>query len=368
MSQVDVGRRRVEADPNGQPTLGRELSREVRLVDQVDGLRVGEARARRKMKTAQWKPVMSLVLAKGFLKRQDGCRRQPEVVCRGPVLREGLTMRKLLVVISLDFSGGGRARAEDLPYPGRLVRGRGAVLLGRPGFQHLVHRALDVDRDYRCFIGGAAVVGRRAELYAGSARGAGFRRHLATLRRAGHGRRCRVQVRGRGGPLVVTSRFFSTSPNPTVGMFVPGLDLRWRRDDGPDLGSKRCSGAGFPDERGGLQPRGLRVTCFRVFDGERLSARGNAVVSRHAGFQISQSSRPPAPPRPRDYDNAVIVVDGRGGVVPLTPRSSTTGPPGSDLRGWRPEDQPCLAKIERSAAGRRRSGGRLPRRPLRAPP
>ena len=58
--------------------------------------------------------------------------------------------------------------------------------------------------------------------------------------------------------LVVTSRLYSTSPVPTVGMYIPGLDRLLRpRSHRPHLDPQRRLGCGIPHQRGSLQSRRL---------------------------------------------------------------------------------------------------------------
>ncbi|MFY9550525.1 MAG: plastocyanin/azurin family copper-binding protein [Thermoanaerobaculia bacterium] len=115
---------------------------------------------------------------------------------------------------------------------------------------------------------------------------------------------------GASGQLVVTSRLFSTQPEPTVGMFIPGLDnsqahpttvLTSIRNGG--------SGAGFRTNVGMFNQEDTPATVtFTIFDGG--SQVGNPVtvnVGGHSGVQVNgifnvASASPPA------TENAVIVV------------------------------------------------------------
>ncbi|MFY9549730.1 MAG: hypothetical protein WAU32_01150, partial [Thermoanaerobaculia bacterium] len=115
---------------------------------------------------------------------------------------------------------------------------------------------------------------------------------------------------GASGQLVVTSRLFSTQPEPTVGMFIPGLDnseahpttvLTSIRNGG--------SGAGFRTNVGMFNREDTPATVtFTIFDGGLQV--GNPVtvnVGGHSGAQVNgifnvASASPPA------TENAVIVV------------------------------------------------------------
>jgi plastocyanin len=99
---------------------------------------------------------------------------------------------------------------------------------------------------------------------------------------------------GESEQVVVTSRLYSTAPVPTVGMFIPGLELS---DAYPNtvLTSLRNggSGGGFRTNAGAFNAGPASVTAtFRLFDGS--TPVGNAVtrtVPAHSGVQINQIFR-----------------------------------------------------------------------------
>ncbi len=94
--------------------------------------------------------------------------------------------------------------------------------------------------------------------------------------------------------VVVTSRLYSTSPTPTVGMFIPGLPLSEAYAD-TVLTSLRNGGsvAGFRTNAGLFNPNDTAVTVtFDVFDGS--AAVGHPVgvsVGAHSGAQVNQIFR-----------------------------------------------------------------------------
>ncbi len=116
--------------------------------------------------------------------------------------------------------------------------------------------------------------------------------------------------------LVVTSRLYSTAPVPTVGMFVPGLNLS---DAHPDtaLTSVRNGGpgAGFRTNVGVFNPTASVVTgTFRLFDGN--AAVGNPVaftVEPHSGGQVNDVFRA-AGVETLITGNAVVVVHASGAL------------------------------------------------------
>ncbi len=91
--------------------------------------------------------------------------------------------------------------------------------------------------------------------------------------------------------LVVTSRLYSTSPTPTVGMFIPGLDnsaahvttvLTSIRNRGPD--------SGFRSNVGVFNPEDFPVSVtFAIFDniGAAIGVPVPISVAAHSGAQVS---------------------------------------------------------------------------------
>ncbi len=122
---------------------------------------------------------------------------------------------------------------------------------------------------------------------------------------------------GSSGQLVVTSRLFSTSPTPTVGMFIPGLDnsdahpttvLTSIRNHGP--------GDGFRTNVGVFNRENSAVTVtFSIFDGNGavIGVPVARTVSGHSGVQVSGIFAAAQAPD-LATDNAVIVVSSTGDV------------------------------------------------------
>jgi plastocyanin len=115
---------------------------------------------------------------------------------------------------------------------------------------------------------------------------------------------------GSGDQLVVTSRLFSTEPEATVGMFIPGLRnseahattvLTSIRNGGPNQGFRTNVGVYNREDSG------VEVT-FRIIDGG--AQVGNAVpvnVAAHSGAQVNRIFDV-AGQGSHVTDNAVIVV------------------------------------------------------------
>jgi heme/copper-type cytochrome/quinol oxidase subunit 2 len=90
--------------------------------------------------------------------------------------------------------------------------------------------------------------------------------------------------------LVVTSRLYSTSPTPTVGMFIPGV----RNSEAHAVTvltsvSNAGAGAGFRANVGAFNPEDAAVTAtFRIFDGgAQVGSAVDRALPAHTGTQIN---------------------------------------------------------------------------------
>jgi len=121
---------------------------------------------------------------------------------------------------------------------------------------------------------------------------------------------------GGSDQLVVTSRLYSTAPEPTVGMFIPGLKnseahpttvLTSIRNGG--------AGAGFRTNPGAYNREDSAVNVtFTIFDaGAQVGSPVTRAVAGHSGVQVSGIFTVAGAP---DYatENAVIVVSATGEV------------------------------------------------------
>jgi len=121
---------------------------------------------------------------------------------------------------------------------------------------------------------------------------------------------------GESGQVVVTSRLYSTAPVPTVGMFIPGLELSEAHSN-TVLTSLRNggSGGGFRTNAGAFNAGGAALTAtFHVFNGS--TPVGNALtrtVPAHSGVQINQIFRE-AGVADLQTDNGVVTVTASGPV------------------------------------------------------
>jgi plastocyanin len=121
---------------------------------------------------------------------------------------------------------------------------------------------------------------------------------------------------GESEQVVVTSRLYSTSPTPTVGMFIPALELSEAFPNTVLTSLENGgSGGGFRTNSGAFNAGSSPVTAtFRVFDGS--TPVGNAVtrtVPAHSGVQINQVFRE-AGVQNLQTSNGVVTVTASGPV------------------------------------------------------
>jgi hypothetical protein len=122
---------------------------------------------------------------------------------------------------------------------------------------------------------------------------------------------------GAAGQLVVTSRLYSTAPQPTVGMFVPAIPLSAAFPT-TVLTSVRNggAGAGFRTNVGLYNPGGSAATpTIRVYDGATLlgSTQLAAPLAPRTGAQVNDVFAAVGAAATASA-NATVVVDG-GGVA-----------------------------------------------------
>ena len=118
--------------------------------------------------------------------------------------------------------------------------------------------------------------------------------------------------------LVVTSRLYSTEPEPTVGMFIPGVDFFTARDR-TVLTSIRNggAGAGFRTNVGIFNTGGQQVTVtFRIHDslGAQIGSDVIRTADGHSGVQANLIFLAAGVPD-FETDNAVITVEATGPVL-----------------------------------------------------
>jgi hypothetical protein len=98
------------------------------------------------------------------------------------------------------------------------------------------------------------------------------------------------------GTLIITSRLYSTTPNPTVGMFIPGLVNSQANTlsaltsvESGAVDSNQNNGAGFRTNVGVFNPNDTPANVTFTGFADHVSVGGNVqrVVPAHSGLQIN---------------------------------------------------------------------------------
>jgi plastocyanin len=222
-------------------------------------------------------------------------------------------MRKLLVSVFAVSFVAALARAEDLTLPAAA-----SIVGGAPFFSDV--RAfntsytdnLDVTARYRCFLpAGCTATNVQIQFELAPRESRAFNDMVAVAfaspDTAGG---VEFEHSGSGDQLVVTSRLYSTAPQPTVGMFIPGLRnseahattvLTSIRNGG--------AGAGFRTNVGvyNREDSAVNVT-FTIFDaGAQVGNPVTRSVGAHSGTQVNGVFNA-AGQGGHATENAVIVV------------------------------------------------------------
>jgi len=228
----------------------------------------------------------------------------------------------LLVLLS-----GGRAAALGSPNPNRIVLPAAASIVGGAPFFSDVRvfnrsyvATISLEATYRCFIGDCPSVDRGLQIVVGP-------RNTETLNdivgaafsAANSAGTIEFLVTGGGtaADIGITSRLYSTSPEATVGMFVPGV-LPSAAQPVTFLGqiANGGAGAGFRTNVGTFNPGDVAVTVrFDAFDhADRILGSQTRSIRAHSGVQINDIFA--AIGRSSDsIDDAVIVVTATGEVI-----------------------------------------------------
>jgi hypothetical protein len=118
--------------------------------------------------------------------------------------------------------------------------------------------------------------------------------------------------------VVVTSRLYSTSPTPTVGMFIPGLPpSAAHRYAVLTQISNAAGNTGFRTNVGAFNPEDTAATViFSVSNGGAFVGSVQRTLAPHAGTQISDIFGPGGIHQPSlETSNAVITVQTNGPAV-----------------------------------------------------
>jgi plastocyanin len=221
-------------------------------------------------------------------------------------------MRKVLFSVAL-LLGCGALRAEEVTLPAAA-----SIVGGAPFFSDVrafntsYTQSLTVTARYRCFIPQPCNPATQSVNFTLTPRESrAFNDIVVSLYNAPNtAGGIEFEHSGDSDQLVVTSRLFSTSPTPTVGMFIPGLDnseahattvLTSIRNGGAGLGFRTNVGVFNRED----SP--VNVT-FTIFDGgNQVGTPVTRSVAGHAGVQVNRIFNAAGDPN-HVTDNAVVVV------------------------------------------------------------
>jgi plastocyanin len=227
-------------------------------------------------------------------------------------------MRKFLVFAAA-VSACGILRAEDITLPAAA-----SIVGGAPFFSDVrafntsYSGSLAVTARYHCFIPQPCTAGvPQVQFTLAPRESRAFEDIVATTFQAPNtAGGVEFEFSGGSDQLVVTSRLYSTAPEPTVGMFIPGLPnseahpttvLTSIRNGG--------AGAGFRTNPGAYNREDSPVNVtFTIFDeGVPVGSPVTRTVSGHSGVQVSGIFTVAGAPD-HATQNAVIVVSATGEV------------------------------------------------------
>jgi len=205
-------------------------------------------------------------------------------------MRVALSVVVLLCFLS--FAGAGGAETVTVPAVAS-VRGIAPFFSDVRAFNASYGAPLTVTAQYRCFIGVCSSSSSSPQTFTLGPRESRPFDDVCVSLFASPDTAGAIELThdGPAGALVVSSRLYSTSPTPTVGMFVPGLTLAAAQPV-TVLTSVRNggAGAGFRTNVGIFNPGDAAVTPrFTVYDGGALlgTATPTAPVPAHSGVQIN---------------------------------------------------------------------------------
>jgi len=202
-------------------------------------------------------------------------------------------MRKSIVILLAAFLCAGAMLAERVTLPAAA-----SIVGGAPFFSDVrafntsYTDSLQVTATYRCFIGTCAASAPTSTFTLAPRQSQAFDDMVAsTFNSPNTAGGVEFDFSGQSDELVVTSRLYSTTPEPTVGMFIPALENS-QAFPTTVLTSIRNGGAnqGFRTNVGVFNPEDSAVNVtFQIFD-ENGAAVGTAVtrsVPGHSGLQVS---------------------------------------------------------------------------------
>jgi hypothetical protein len=224
-------------------------------------------------------------------------------------------MRKpILSLLSLALAGPALAERVTLPAAASVV-GVAPFFSDVRLFNTSYSSSLTVTAIYRCFIGTCSSAPQMITLSPRQAMA--FDDICVSLFAAPNSAGAiEFDTSGADDGVVVTSRLFSTSPTPTVGMFIPGV----RNSEAHAVTvltsvSNAGAGAGFRANVGAFNPQDAPVTAtFRIFDGgAQVGSAMDRTLPARTGTQINNIFGA-AGVGGHATTNAVVVVQATGAI------------------------------------------------------
>jgi plastocyanin len=211
-------------------------------------------------------------------------------------------MRKILAFL-IGFSAVATLGAEELTLPAAAsIVGAAPFFSDVRAFNTSYTDSLDVTMTYRCFLGCGAAATPVTFTLAPRQSQAFNDIVVSQFNSPNTAGGIEFEFSGADEQLVVTSRLYSTEPEPTVGMFIPGLPnseaypntvLLSVQNGGPNLGFRTNAGVFNREDSA------TNVT-FRVFDnGTQVGNSITRNVPGHSGVQV----------------NNIFLAAGQGGLV-----------------------------------------------------
>jgi len=216
-------------------------------------------------------------------------------------------MRKLILSLVMLLAASG-IYAEDVTLPAAA-----SIVGGAPFFSDVrafntsYANALDVTARYRCFINCAAVGVPEIQFTLAPRESRSFNDIVVSqFQTPGSAGGIEFEHSGTDEQLVVTSRLYSTAPEPTVGMFIPGLP---NNEAHPRTVLTSIRNGGFRTNVGAYNREDAPVTVtFTIFDGGvQVGTPVSVSISGHSGAQVNNIFRA-AGQEGHATENAVITV------------------------------------------------------------
>ena len=216
-------------------------------------------------------------------------------------------MRKLILSLVMLLAASG-IYAEDVTLPAAA-----SIVGGAPFFSDVrtfntsYANALDVTARYRCFINCAAVGVPEIQFTLAPRESRAFNDIVVSqFQTPGSAGGIEFEHSGTDEQLVVTSRLYSTAPEPTVGMFIPGLP---NNEAHPRTVLTSIRNGGFRTNVGAYNREDAPATVtFTIFDGGvQVGTPVSTSIPGHSGAQVNNIFRA-AGQEGHATENAVITV------------------------------------------------------------